>query len=93
MQCSAGTLTYKASSSGAGNAVALAQSTGLPEGKLLLHCVSCYAQPVFPCVPAFSDAMALLVWRVIVKLAAAWWGIRTRDSADVAQYVGVPGVI
>jgi len=32
MRCSAGSLTYKASSSGAGNAVALAQSTGLPEG-------------------------------------------------------------
>jgi len=32
--CSAGTITYKAASDGAGNAVALVQSTGLAPGKI-----------------------------------------------------------
>lgn len=32
IQCSAGTLTYKSAPTGAGNAVALAESTGLPAG-------------------------------------------------------------
>lgn len=42
--CSAGTITYKAAPDGAGNAVALVQSTGLPAGNLALFLArSCHS--------------------------------------------------
>jgi hypothetical protein len=65
MQCSAGTLTYKAAASGAGNAVALAESTGLPAGILAVFLVFLHID----FSPAFcrSVCVDVCVWMLSVE--------------------------